>query len=298
MSKAKKTGRCLRATGNCLLILLLIVGTAVGQTTNASRKGTLLLAGGSLSLDKLGKSVIDKFVSIAGGTDINLVFIPTASSGIKLDSGFIYTPPDTNTESVNTREFEQELAKLFGINRVTVLHTRNRKTANEEKFVQPLRQAKVVWMSEGNSGRLADTYLDTLTEKEIKAVLNRGGVVAGNSAGAIIQGSFIVRGRPDKPVLMAKGHERGFGLLKNVAINPHLTAAKREVELVNVVDAHPELLGIGIDEKTAIVVQGDRFEVVGEGQVAIYDNKKHGDLWYYWLKPGTFFDLRTRAAVQ
>jgi cyanophycinase len=153
-------------------------------------------------------------------------------------------------------------------------------------------------MSEGNSGRLADTYLDTLTEKEIKAVLNRGGVVAGNSAGAIIQGSFIVRGRPDKPVLMAKGHERGFGLLKNVAINPHLTAAKREVELVNVVDAHPELLGIGIDEKTAIVVQGDRFEVVGEGQVAIYDNKKHGDLWYYWLKPGTFFDLRTRAAVQ
>lgn len=280
-----------------VLILLLFAGAGIGQNSNASRKGTLLLSGGGTSREAIGKSVIDRFVALAGGADINLVFIPTASSGIKLDSGFIYTPPDKDGEVTNTREFEQELAKLFGIARVTVLHTRNRKTANDAVFVQPLRNANAVWMSEGNSGRLADAYLDTLTEKEIKAIWNRGGIVAGNSAGSIIQGSFIVRGRPDKPVLMAKGHDRGFGLLKNVAINPHLTAAKREGELVNVVDAHPELLGIGIDEKTAIVVHGDRFEVIGEGRVAIYDTRKHDDRWYYWLTPGTVFDLRTRAVV-
>lgn len=236
----------------------------------------------------------ERFVSLAGGSDANFVYIPTAASSIRLPSGFIYEPPDSDIPAANTREFEQELCKLFGVKRITVLHTRSRKTANSNAFVEPLRKANGVWLSYGNSGRLADAYLDTLTHWEIKAVLERGGVVGGTSAGAIIQGSYIVRGRPDKPVLMVKGRERGFGFLKDVAINPHLTEEKRHSELVTVIDAHPKLLGIGIDEKAAIVVQGDQFEVIGEGRVAIYDNKKHGSSWYYWLAPGTVFDLRGR----
>ena len=188
-----------------------------------------------------------------------------------------------------------ELARMFGVKHVTVLHTRDRNTANSETFVAPLRKANGVWLSSGNPGRFANAYLDTLTQKEISAVLARGGVVGGNSAGAIIQGSYTVRGRPDKPILMAKGHERGFGFLENVAINPHLTEAMRDAELVNVVDAYPKLLGIGIDEKAALIVTGDRFEVIGEGRVAIYDNKKHGGNWYLWLKSGDRFDLRTRT---
>lgn len=63
---------------------------------------------------------------------------------------------------------------------------------------------------------------------------------------------------------------------------------------MNVVDAHPELLGIGIDEETALVVQGDACEVIGTSKVAIYDNQKHGDNWFYLLRPGTRFNLRTR----
>jgi len=96
---------------------------------------------------------------------------------------------------------------------------------------------------------------------------------------------------------MAKGHDRGFGFLRQVAINPHLTSAKRDAELVNVVDAHPELVGIGIDDDAALVVQGDRFEVIGTGRVAIYDNKRRDGAWYYWLNPGDHFDLRTRQRV-
>ncbi len=181
---------------------------------------------------------------------------------------------------------------------VKVLHTRDRKTANSDSFVAPLRKANGVWLSSGNAGRFADAYLDTLTQKEIAAVLARGGVVGGNSAGAIIQGSYTIRGRPDKPLLMAKGHERGFGLLANIAINPHLTEQKREAELVNIVDAYPNLLGIGVDEKAALVVSGERFEVIGAGRAAIYDNVKHGGSWYYWLKPGDRFDLRTRTLIR
>jgi cyanophycinase len=274
-----------------VLLIALCVGNVVyAQEPSRPSRGSLVLTGG-----EFGKGVIERFVELAGGPDANFVYVPTAASSLRLPSGFIYDPPSSETPAANTQAFEQELAKMFGVKHVTVLHTRNRKIANSETFVAPLRKANGVWLGPGNPGRLANAYLDTLTHKEIAGVRARGGVVGGNSAGAIIQGSYTVRGRPDKPLLMAKGHERGFGFLKNVAVNPHLTEAKRDAELVNVIDAHPKLLGIGLDEKAALVVVGDRFEVIGEGRVAIYDNKKHGGNWYYWLKPGDSFDLRTRS---
>jgi cyanophycinase len=278
-----------------LLLLPFSFSSLMAQHSSGPRKGALILSGGAISSGGVTPVIIKRFVSLAGGPDANFVFIPTASSGIKLDSGFIYTPPDSDNDAVNTREFEQELSKFFGINRITVLHTRNRNTADSEAFIEVLRKATGVWLSEGNAGRLAQVFLDTSVPRELERVLERGGVIGGNSAGAIIQGSYIVRGRPDKPLLMAKGHERGFGFLKNVVINPHLTSNNRFDELVNVVDAHTELLGIGIDDKAAIVVQGDQFEVIGEGRVAIYEDKKHDSKWYYWLTQGTLFDLRARA---
>jgi cyanophycinase len=275
-----------------LLILLCVPGSLCAQVSSGPAKGNLVVSGGDP-----GPGVLARFVALAGGPDANFVYVPTAASSLRLPSGFIYDPPNSETPAANTQAFENELAKMFGVKHVTVLHTRDRNTANSEAFVALLRKANGVWLSSGNPGRFASAYLDTLTQKEIKAVLARGGVVGGNSAGAIIQGSYTVRGRPDKPILMAKGHERGFGFLENVAINPHLTESMRDAELVNVVDAYPNLLGIGIDEKAALVVTGDRFEVIGEGRVAIYDNKKHGGNWYLWLKIGDRFNLRTRSVL-
>ncbi|HKG93195.1 MAG TPA: Type 1 glutamine amidotransferase-like domain-containing protein, partial [Gemmatimonadaceae bacterium] len=190
-----------------------------------------------------------------------------------------------------------ELARLFGVRRVTVLHTRDRATAERDAFVEPLRRVRGVWLSSGNAGRLIDAYLDTRVQRELEALLARGGVVGGNSAGAIIQGSFVIRGRADKPVLVARGRERGFGFLRNVAVDPHLLSQKREAELVTVVDAHPELLGIGLADSVAIEVRGDRFRAIGEGQVVIFDDRKHGCCWYYPLPAGAEFDLRARAVV-
>ncbi|HEX5965083.1 MAG TPA: Type 1 glutamine amidotransferase-like domain-containing protein, partial [Pyrinomonadaceae bacterium] len=165
--------------------------------------------------------------------------------------------------------------------------------ADSETFVAPLKSATGVYLAPGNSGRLADAYLRTRTHDALKRLLDRGGVVFGSSAGAIIQGSFTVRGRPDKPLLMAPGKTTGFGFLTNVAINPHLTSAKRDAELVNVVDAHPKILGIGIDDDAALLVRKNTFEVIGAGRVAIYDNVRRNGSWYYWLKPGEHFDLAT-----
>lgn len=280
------------------LSLLFLLNPLAPRVEGNGRKGALILSGGGgTSRESFGPGVLEQFVALAGGPDANFVYIPTASSGLKLDSGLIYEPPDTDTPAPNTAEFERALAEMYGVRRIRILHTRSRATANSESFVAALKRADGVWLSGGNAGRLAAAYLGTRTEKEIKAVYERGGVVGGSSAGAIIVGSFIVRGVPGKPVLMARGHERGFGFLKRVAINPHLITAKREDELVNVIDAHPELLGIGIDERAALLVRGVEFRVLGDSKVAVYDDRRHENRWYYWLTPGAVFNLRARAVV-
>jgi cyanophycinase len=280
------------------LMVVPVAGSLVAAVSSGPTKGTLILDGGGC------EAAEERFVSLAGGPERNFVFIPTGASAVRLDGlatgeprpDAVYRPPETSALDEQTQKLADWVARGLGVRRVTVLHTRDRKEAESEAFVAPLRRAHGVWLGSGNAGRLTAAYLDTLTLRELWAVLDRGGVIGGESAGAIIQGSFIVRGRPDKPLLMAKGHERGFGFLKNVVVNPHLIAAKREDQLVDVLDAHPELLGIGIDAGAGIVVRGDEFEVIGESKVAIYDDKKHGGAWYYWLAPGDRFDLRTRMA--
>ena len=82
-----------------------------------------------------------------------------------------------------------------------------------------------------------------------------------------------------------------------MAIDQHLLARGRADDLVEVIDKKPELLGLGIDEPTAIVVQGDRFEVIGRSVVGIYDGKDHDGKHYYFLAPGDQFDLRLRKRV-
>jgi cyanophycinase len=279
-------------------LILPLAGSLVAAVSGGPLKGTLILDGGGCN------AAWERFVPLAGGPEQNFVFIPTGASAVRMDGlatgeprpDAVYRPPETSAYDEQTQKLADWAARALHVRRVTVLHTRDRKEADSEAFVAPLRTAHGVWIGSGNAGRLAAAYLGTRTARELWAFLERGGVILGTSAGAIIAGSYTVRGRPDKPILMAKGHERGFGFLKNVAINPHLIGAHREDQLIDVVDAHPELLGIGIDNGAGIVVRGDQFEVIGESKVAIYDNQKHDDAWYYWLSPGDRFDLRTRMA--
>jgi len=273
------------------VVLLLFSITAIGQTVGPA-KGTLVLEGGG----PLTGEPLKKFVEFAGGADARIVYVITAASLVRTDTGVIYNP-DAPLDSHDGIEYRAFLVRVFGTENLTILHTRDRKVADSPEFTAPIRNATGVWFGAGNAGRLADAYLGTRTEREFRAVLERGGVIGGTSAGSIIQGSYIVRGRPDKPVLMAKGHEQGFGFLKNVAIDPHLITANRDTELVTVVDAHPELLGIGIDEGAAIVVRGDIFEVIGTSRVAVYDNEKHGDGWYLTLNPGARYDMAKRSVI-
>ena len=238
------------------------------------KKGSLVIVGGG----RIPQSISERFIALAGGPDANFVYIPTAAEDQALNRGGDESP------------------KLFGLKNVTALHTRDRNEANTEKFAAPLRKANGVWFGGGRQWRLVDSYLDTRVHKELLAVLERGGVIGGSSAGATIQGSYLVRGaREGNQIMMAKGYEIGLGFLKNAAIDQHIDTRKRENDLAEVIAAYPELLGIGLYESTAIVAQGDRFEVIGDGKVAITDGKVRDGQKYYLLSAGERFDLKARA---
>ena len=181
---------------------------------------------------------------------------------------------------------------------VTVVHTRDRAEPDSESFVAPLKKARAVWFNGGRQWRIVDSFQGTRTQREIEAVLERGGVIGGSSAGATIQGSYLVRGARDgNDILMAKGYEEGFGYLRGVAVNQHILPRHRADDLVQVIGDHPDLLGLGVNESTAVVVEGDRFEVIGRGIVGIYDGKDHDGKRYYFLAPGEQFDLKARRRV-
>lgn len=240
--------------------------------------GALFIAGGGA----LDSALIARFVQLAGGDDARIVVIPTAGT----QDSF---PQDWS----GLRMFRRA-----GVRDLAVLHTRSRPEADSESFTAPLRGATGVWLSGGRQWRLADTYLDSRTMQEIRRVLDRGGVVGGTSAGASIQASYMVRGAVESnTIMMAPGHEVGFGLLRNSAIDQHLTTRGRQDDLLEVIARHPGLLGIGIDEGTALIVTRDRAEVAGRGRVAFYNAADRADLDYYFLPAGGTFDLARRVAV-
>jgi cyanophycinase len=263
-----------------LTVLMVLAASSAAAQDIGPKRGTLVIVGGGSELGESG--IWKRFIDLAGGNEAPIVVIPTAGEDDTYD------------------RFWPGLRGLrdAGAKHVTVLHTKDRKVADSEAFVKPIREAAGVWMSGGRHWRLADSYLNTLTQKELAALLDRGGVVGGTSAGATIQGSFMVRGDTKGNTLMVGDHVDGFGFLRGVTIDQHVLRRNRQFDLVDVIRARPELLGIGIDENTGIVVRGDSFEVIGDSYVLIYDHTRRLDSGgeFYFLAPGDRYNLKTREA--
>jgi cyanophycinase len=261
--------------------LVAMAATALAEPKVGPLKGSLLIHGGG----KLGRETLEEFIRLAGGADANFVIIPTAEPG----------------EDWGEQYVAQSFLTRAGAKHITVVHTRDRAVADSAAFVEPLTKANAVWIEGGRQWRLADAYLGTRTLAELRGVLNRGGVIAGSSAGATIQGSYMVRGAPEgNTIMMAKGHEEGFGFLRNTAIDQHTITRHREEDMQAVIAAHPELLGFGIDEGTALVVQGDRARVIGPSKVVVTDHAYTPGADgrpYFFLNSGDTLDLVTRRPV-
>ncbi len=265
-----------RLLGVAWSVVVMTSGTLTYAAEVGPDNGTLVIVGGGA-----GPDILKQFVELAGGPEAPLVVIPTAQGARSYDR--------FHRVAVLLRE-------AAGAKDVVVIHTDDRAEADSEPFVAPIRRARGVWFSGGRQWRLADSYLATRTHYELDALLARGGVIGGSSAGATIQGSYLARGDTSTNTIMMGDHERGFGFLRNTAIDQHLLRRNRHFDLIEIVKARPELLGIGLDENTGILVRGDSFRVIGESYVAIYD---HGRLLanggrFYFLEPGDTFDLKER----
>ena len=239
-------------------------------------KGYLVITGGEPDYPRM--------IALAGGKAARIVVIPTAAITKPEDQKML--PPYCST--------------IFAGMKCTVLHTTDRKVADSLEFVAPLKVATGVYLEGGRHWRLTDAYLGTLTLKEIFGVLDRGGVVMGGSAGATVQGSYMVRGSSnpdDNTIMMAPGHEVGFGLITDVTIDQHVDTRGRQNDLAPVMMKHPELLGIGLDQSTSITVHGDKLTCNGPRRAAIWDGRNHDGKGYYYLRAGDSLNLVTRVAT-
>lgn len=249
------------------------------STKHGPERGSLIIIGGNVGSTA---AIWNKFTELAGGKDKAHIVVVTAAGG---DSALY------DQKSIN------EVKKQTGVKDVVLLHPKNLAEANSEKFITPLKKATGVYFIGGRQWRIADAYLNTLTHQAFLDVLDRGGVIAGSSAGASIQGSLLWRGDTKGPQILLGDHTQGLGFLKNSVIDQHVLKRNRQFDLVEVVRQTPELIGIGLDEATAVVVQRDSMEVIGKSYALIYGDKKFTGPFFF-LGEGQKYDLRNRSVIE
>lgn len=278
------------------LILIISCQSSVIKPSTAKsqsigpKNGALLIGGGGIT-DDMWKVFFD----LAGGKSAKLVVIPTAFD----DNSINYDPEFKILE----RQFKER-----GFNDIQFIHTKDTLVADSDEFVKPLKTATAVWLTGGRSYRTADTYLNTKAHLELKNVLSRGGIIGGHSAGASIQGSYLVRGgrNLDDNSKIINTPDVGFGFVSNITFDQHHLERNRHYDMFDLLKIRPDLLGIGIDEDTAIIVQGNEFEVIGDKYVAIYDDTFYSNYFneidtlesgknkFYVLKNGEKYNLKER----
>jgi cyanophycinase len=280
-----------RLRNSLLCCLLLVLAGAAGAFQDTPEygppTGTLVIVGGG---NTDGTGIIERFIQLAGGPDKKFIIVPTAG-GNKNDDGTVRPYAESRTVESWVKR---------GLKNVRMLHTHDPKVADTEEFVRELRTADAVWFNGGRQWNIVDSYANTRTLQEFHKVLERGGVIAGSSAGATIQGQYLVRGDTSGPNVMMTAepnHQEGFKFLRRSAIDQHINARNRWDDLIPVIQKFPNFLGLGLSEGTAIVVTGDKFEVIGKWKVAVHDNTRIYQPWekpYYVLSPGDVYNMKSR----
>ncbi|HQZ68251.1 MAG TPA: cyanophycinase, partial [Planctomycetaceae bacterium] len=210
--------------------------------TNVFSGALVIVGGGSMPDD-----IVARFVELAGGKDARIVVLPTAVP-----------------REVAARERVPGFLRNAKIADVTILRQRESSEIADEEFQTAMKVATGVWFGGGRQWNFVDAYEGTDAIELFRDVLRRGGVIGGSSAGATIQGELLVRGHPlGNTVMLAEGYERGFAFLPGTAIDQHFSQRGRQPDLIPVIRRHPKMLGIGLDEGTAIVVRGTQVDVLG-----------------------------------
>jgi cyanophycinase len=282
-------------------ILVALLLAFAGASAAAQSRGTLFIVGGGPQ----PAALVKEFVDLAGGPRAKIIVFAMASSD-GLASG---------------EEKAQDLRKL-GANARNVWA--NTEQANTDSVAHLLDGATGVWFGGGDQVLLTKALKGTRTEAAIKRVYASGGVIGGTSAGAAVMSALMLTGderhpggeRPVKDsssayMTIARDNivlTDGFGLLTDAVVDQHFLRRKRHNRLISVVLEHQPHLGVGIDESTALIVEGDgRWRIAGASVAVVYDARKSAitsgaplgatNMTMHVLPAGSRFDPRTGTAT-
>ena len=269
--------------------IFLFVTNVKAQSTNNpyfNYKGKLIIIGGGSIPD----SLFSFFANYIGGKDQPVVYIPTAT---------------TDEEYIQKGEHLIKFSSR-GFTNLSTIHTRNKKEADDPKNIALMRNAKGLYFGGGDQQLIADAYAGTKLYDEFIALLDRGGVIMGTSAGATIMGSLMVGGDARDDISKKYAFNPAFSFMTNTALDQHVLARNRQFDLISVVEYYPGTLGIGMDESTAIIVEAGQFKVWGNSYAMLYDPKDWAAQKKKWgavLKPfkmmasGSSFNFVTREII-
>lgn len=277
----------------CLLLASLCPSVVCAEPP---AKGHLVLIGGG---DK-PPEVMRKFVELAGGKDAPIVAIPTASS-----------EPDA------AEYYETLFREELGCTDAVSLRIRSKADAHRPDYVALARKARGVFFGGGDQIRITNALLGTPVGDAIAAAFAGGAAVGGTSAGTACQSEKMLTGEGNFTQVRTRSVElwQGLGFLpSDVVVDQHFLRRQRQNRLLSVVLENPGLLGIGVDEETALWVRPDgTFQVLGRSGVMVFDARgaavsrqaqESGQdllgvrgLNLHLLLPGATYDLASRRPL-
>jgi len=236
-------------------VALLLTAVAFAAQDHPARgpaqasKGRLLAVGGGGTTDAVCKRAIE----LCGGPEKRMLIVPQASGAEDAGAGSV------------------EFWKEHGAKDVRVLELGDR-----EKALAAIREADFVWMPGGDQSRLMKALLDADLVTAIRERFHAGALVGGTSAGAAVLSSVMIVGGDTADLKSVRGAgtltTAGLGLWPDAVVDQHFVQRQRFNRLLSCVLDLPQLVGVGIDEKTAVIVHPDgACEVLGDGSVIVVD---------------------------
>ncbi|WP_316827103.1 cyanophycinase [Pedobacter miscanthi] len=246
-----------------LFFIVWLAAFSLSVSAQVSPKGDLFIIGGGDRSDALMKEMLN---TAALKTNDYIIVLPMASE-----------VPDVGFGAIST-----QLKKLD--NRTIRNFNFSKHDVNDKKWIDSLTGAKLIYILGGDQNRFMKSVLNTPVYTAIHKAYQNGATVAGTSAGAAVMSKYMITGKQlldtvyketfnklwDKNIEFAEG----MGLLQNTIIDQHFLKRNRYNRLISALAAHPDLVCVGIDESTAIIVHGNKATVAGESQVIRLSNPK------------------------
>lgn len=228
------------------------------QPNQQQQQGQLIIIGGAEEMDG-DCLILREFVRRAGGTRARIVVL-TAASSIPNEVGWEYV----------------EVFERLGVAKVDVVDTRDTGDANDLIAIRTIAQSSGIFFTGGDQARIIRSIKGTILEDALHKRYHEGAIIAGTSAGAAVMPSrMILEGASDTYArLDGVTMETGLGFLPKAVVDQHFAQRGRLGRLLSAILLEPNVLGLGIDENTALIVNGDDLEVMGEGAVTVVDESE------------------------